>query len=185
MNLLFIGDSITQGWMDDGRRVWDIYYGRRSAVNLGFNKDCTEHVLWRLTHGEIQGIAPRLIVLMIGTNNTGIRQDSPQSTAEGVQTILATLRAALPDSKILLLAIFPRGALADHLLRRLNAAINDRIKAYADNRHIFFLDIGRSFLDAQGSLSRDLMPDELHPNERGYQVWAEGMEKRVNTLLEQ
>ena len=183
VDLLLIGDSITQGWADEGRRIWDTYYGRRHAVNLGFSGDCTEHVLWRLDHGEIEGIAPKLTVVMIGTNNTEARHDSPEETAAGIRAILTTLRTRLPGTKILLLGVFPRSASADDPLRRLNAAINDRLPAYADNQHIFFLDLSRHFLDDRGRLSEVLMPDYLHPNERGYQVWADGMEDMIRKLL--
>ena len=183
VDLLLIGDSITQGWADEGRRIWDEYYGHRRAVNLGFNSDRTEHVLWRLDHGEIEGIAPKLAVVMIGTNNTGARHDPPGETAAGIQAILTTLRTRLPGTKILVLGLFPRGASVDDPLRRLNQAINDRVRAYADNQQIFFLDLSRHFLDDRGRLSQDLMPDYLHPNERGYQVWANGMEEMIKTLL--
>lgn len=184
VDLLFIGDSITQGWDDaQGRRVWDTYYGHRRAVNLGFYGDSTEHVLWRLDHGEIEGIAPKLAVVMIGTNNTGTRRDPPEDTAVGIQAILTTLRTQLPGTKILLLAVFPRGASSDDPLRRLNAAINDRLRPYADHQQVFFLDLSPRFLDDQGRLSEKLMPDYLHPNERGYQVWADGMEKLIREIL--
>ncbi len=183
VDLLLIGDSITQGWADEGRRIWDAYYGRRRAVNLGFNGDRTEHVLWRLEHGEIEGIAPKLVVVMIGTNNTGSRSDPPEETAAGIQAILTILRTRLPGTKILLLGVFPRRASVDDPLRQLNAAINDRIRHYADNQQVFFLDLSRCFLDDSGRLSPDLMPDYLHPNERGYQVWADGMEDVIRRLL--
>ena len=183
IDLLLIGDSITQRWANEGCRIWDAYYGRRHAVNLGFKGDGTEHVLWRLNHGEIDAIDPKLVVLMIGTNNTGRSNDPPEETAAGIQAILTTLRTHLPDTKILLLGVFPRGASADDPLRRLNAAINDRIRHYANNQQIFFLDLSYRFLDDQGRLSGDLVPDYLHLSERGYQVWAEGMEEMVRKLL--
>ena len=183
VDLLMIGDSITQGWEDNGRRIWTSYYGGRRAVNLGFSADRTEHVLWRLDHGEIEEIAPKLVVVMIGTNNTSQRHDPPEETAAGIQAILTTLRTCLPNTKILLLGVFPRSASADDPFRRLNAAINDRIRHYADNQQIFFLDLSRHFLDDRGRLAQDLMPDYLHPSERGYQVWAEGMEDMIKKVL--
>ncbi|MDF0644730.1 MAG: GDSL-type esterase/lipase family protein [Nitrospira sp.] len=183
VGLLFIGDSITQGWASKGRSVWDEYYERRRAVNLGFAGDRTEHVLWRLDHGEIEGITPKLIVLMIGTNNSGHRHDPPAETAAGIEAILRTLLMGLPGTKILLLGIFPRGASgADHL-RQLNAAINERIRHFADSQRVFFLDLSRRFLDEQEHASRELLPDYLHLSERGYQVWADGMETMIKTLL--
>jgi lysophospholipase L1-like esterase len=114
-------------------------------VNLGFSADRTEHVLCRLEHGEIEWIAPKLAVMMIGTNNTSQRHDPPEETAEGIQAILTTLCTRLPGTKILLLGVFPRSPSADDSLRRLNAAINDRISAFADNQHVFFLDLSRHF----------------------------------------
>ena len=185
VELLLIGDSITQGWDDEGRRIWDSYYGRRRAVNLGFNGDGTEHVLWRLDHGEVEGIAPKLAVVMIGTNNTGTRHDPPEETAAGIQAILTTLHTRLPGTKILLLGVFPRSASGDDLFRRLNAAINVRIRHYADNQQVFFLDLSPRFFDRWGRLSQDLMPDYLHPSERGYQVWADGMEDMIRKLLDE
>ena len=183
VDLLFIGDSITQGWEEDGRRVWDTFYGRRQAVNLGFNSDQTDNVLWRLQHGEIDGITPKLAIVMIGTNNATRREDPPEETAAGVHAILTTLRTRLPQTKILLLAVFPRGQSANDQLRRVNQAVNERLRAFADQRHVFFLDLGPRFLDKAGRLSEEVMPDALHPNERGYRLWAEGMEDLVKTLL--
>jgi beta-glucosidase len=120
---------------------------------------------------------------MIGTNNTGTRHDPPEETAAGIQAILTTLRRGLPGTKILLLGVFPRGPSADDPLRRLNAALNDRIRAYADNQHVIFLDLSPHFLDNRGDLSQDLIPDYLHLSERGYQVWADGMEDIIRKLL--
>ena len=185
IDLVMIGDSITQAWGNEGRRVWDTYYGHRRAVNLGFNGDRTEHVLWRLDHGEIDGINPKLAILMIGTNNTGAHHDPPEETAAGIHAILTTLRTRLPATKILLLGLFPRMASADDPIRRINGTVNDHLRAYADNQHIFFMDLSRHFLDVRGRLSQDLMPDFVHPNEHGYQVWADGMEDMIKRLLDE
>lgn len=139
--------------------------------------------MWRLQQGELDGIAPKLAIVMIGTNNTSMREDPPERTAAGVQAILATLRTRLPETKILLLAVLPRGASADDPLRRVNNTVNDRLRLLADQRHIFFLDLGRHFLDVQGRLSEEMMPNALHPSERGYRLWAEGMEDMVTRLM--
>lgn len=183
VDLLMIGDSITQGWGGEGRPVWERFYAHRRAVNLGFSSDRTEHVVWRLQHGEIDGIHPKVAVVMIGTNNTGSRQDPPEETAAGVQAIVRLLRAKLPETKILLLGIFPRGATASDFLRLVNESINARLRGFADGQHLFYADLGHLFLDRDGRLKRDLMPDLLHPNERGYQVWAEAMEAQLKALL--
>ncbi|MEX0770386.1 MAG: platelet-activating factor acetylhydrolase IB subunit [Balneolaceae bacterium] len=182
--LLFLGDSITQGWEEAGKEVWEEYYTPLGAYNLGFSGDRTENVLWRLEHGEVDGINPELAVLMIGTNNTGHRQDPPQETARGVERILEELGRRLPDTKVLLLAIFPRGATPADSLRQLNNEINERITALADNKRVYFLDINDVFLDEEGGLSEEIMPDLLHPNEQGYELWAEEMEPTLNRLLD-
>lgn len=183
VDLIFIGDSITQGWEEDGRPVWNAFYQHRHAVNLGYNGDQTDNVLWRLQHGELDGITPKLAVVMIGTNNATRREDPPEETAAGIQAILTTLRARLPGTTILLLAVFPRGLSDDDPLRRVNNAVNDRLPAFADQRHVFFLNLNRRFLDDNGSLSPEMMPDALHPSALGYRVWAEGMEDTIRKLL--
>lgn len=183
VELIFIGDSITQGWEADGQRVWNAFYHHRHAANLGFNGDQTDNVLWRLQNGELDGITPKLAIVMIGTNNATRREDPPQETAAGIQAIVTAIRTRLPGTKILLLAIFPRGLSADDPLRRVNDAVNDRLRAFADQRQILFVDLGPQFLDRAGRLSEDVMPDALHPNERGYRIWADSMEGLVKPLM--
>jgi beta-glucosidase len=181
VELIFIGDSITQGWEGAGKKVWEEYYGKRHAVNLGIGGDRTQHVLWRLDHGNIEGINPKLAVMMIGTNNA--RDNTPQETAAGVKAIVEKLRAKLPNTKILLLAVFPRGADKDDPLRKKNEAVNDMIKGLADNKMVYYKDIGNNFLGPDGSLSKETMPDLLHLNEKSYRTWAESIEPDVKKLL--
>lgn len=185
VDLVFIGDSITQGWEEAGRQVWNVFYQRRHAVNLGYNGDQTDNVLWRLQNGELDNITPKLAVVMIGTNNATRREDPPEETAAGIQAIVTTLRTRLPETKILLLALFPRGFSADDRFRRVNNAVNEQLPAFADQRQIFFLDLTGHFLDDNGRLPEEIMPDALHPNERGYRLWAEGMEDMIKRLMEE
>jgi lysophospholipase L1-like esterase len=182
-NVVFIGDSITEGWENSGKAVWQRYYAKYDAVALGFGGDHTENVLWRLRHGEVDGIAPKLAVLMIGTNNTGDRNDAPAATAAGVKAIIDELHGRLPKTKILLLAVFPREEQPSALLRRLNEGVNAIIANYADGRSVFFANINAALLNADGTLSRDVMPDLLHPQERGYEIWARSMEPTLKKLL--
>jgi lysophospholipase L1-like esterase len=183
IDLLMIGDSITHGWEQTGKAIWDKYYGKRNALNIGFSGDRTEHVIWRLQHGEVDGISPRLAVIMIGTNNAGHRQDKPEDTAAGIKAIVAELRTRLPDTKCLILAIFPRGEQPDDSLRKLNDATNKIIQGLADDKNVFFLDINDQFVDDHGTLPKDIMPDLLHPNEKGYELWAAAMEPTVKKLM--
>jgi beta-glucosidase len=183
--LVFLGDSITHNWEKDayGKRVWDERYARYHPLDLGYGGDRTENLLWRLQHGEVDGIAPKVAVLMIGTNNTGLRHDAPSVIYAGIARDIEELRRRLPHTTILLLAIFPRGERADDGARRSNEAVNALLPQLADGRQVRFLNINGAFLRPDGSLSRDIMPDLLHPNERGYRIWADAMQPALERLM--
>ncbi len=182
-DLLFIGDSITQGWEGAGKAVWEKYYGKRRARNLGFSGDRTEHALWRLEKGNFKAVEqPKAAVVMIGTNNTGHFQQAADETAEGVEKIVAKLRHRFPKTNILLLGVFPRGATSEDPLRKLNHAINGKIKALGAQDHVHYLDVGQAFLDDRGHLSKDIMPDLLHLSPKGYAIWADAIESKLVQL---
>jgi beta-glucosidase len=181
VDLIFIGDSITQGWGGAGKQVWQKYYEKRNAANLGIGGDQTQHVLWRLDHGNIDGIAPKLAVLMIGTNS--IRGASPQQIADGVEAVVAKLRTKLPQTKVLVLGIFPRGATKNDLLRQEQMKTNAIIAKLADDKTVFYLDISPKLLQADGTLSREVMPDLVHLTPASYEIWAEAIEPTVAKLM--
>lgn len=183
-DVLFLGDSITHGWETTGETVADEQFSGFSIYNLGYSGDRTENVLWRFKHGEIDGINPELAVVMIGTNNTGHRQDSPECTARGIEMILDELGEKLPDTEVLLLAIFPRGDTPDDELRQINSEINQQIEKLADGERIHFMNINSVFLDDEENLTEDIMPDKLHPNEYGYKLWAESMLPAIREHLD-
>lgn len=184
VDLLFIGDSITHGFESGGKAVWDKFYAPRKAFNIGYSGDRTEHVIWRLQNGEVEGISPKLAVIMIGTNNTGHRKDPPKHTAAGIQKIIEELQARLGNTKILLLGIFPRDEKPDGQYRVINDGVNRLIKGYAsEEKGIYFLDISNRFLDKDGKLGKSIMPDLLHPNAKGYAIWAEAIEPTVEKLM--
>tara|TARA_R110002153_G_scaffold271568_4_gene439133 strand:- start:4163 stop:4888 length:726 start_codon:yes stop_codon:yes gene_type:complete len=183
VDLVFLGDSITHYWETKAPQVWQQYYAKRNALNLGFSADRTENVLWRLQNGEVANIDPKLLVLMIGTNNTGQRQDAPKDTALGIKKIIESLETKLPNTKVLLLAIFPRGATVDDPLRKINDEINLIIKDFDDGARVHYLDINHIFLDEKGNLSKSVMKDLLHPNKDQYQVWAEAIEPKITALM--
>jgi len=183
VDLVFLGDSITHAWEKEGSEVWDEYYAVRHALNLGFDGDRTENVLWRLEQGEVDDINPKVLVLLIGTNNTGHRQDKAEDTAEGIKQILFVLSEKLPDTKVLLLAIFPRSAKPTQKLRVLNDMVNQKIQNYADNERVFYLDINHYFLDEEGRLTSNVMNDFLHPNENQYKIWAKAIESHIKRLM--
>jgi lysophospholipase L1-like esterase len=193
--LVVLGDSITAGWSGKGKEVWEKYWAPLKAANFGIGGDRTEHVLWRLEHGNFDGLKPKEIVLMIGTNNTGhqgraqkeldgaVYECTPQQTAEGVKAIVDKLKQKCPGAKILLLAIFPRGANAEDKLRQQNEQVNGIIKNLADGKTVYWLDINQKFLEPDGTLSKEIMPDLLHPNAKGYEIWAEAIQDKVKELL--
>jgi lysophospholipase L1-like esterase len=181
VDLLFIGDSITQRWQGTGNKTWVKYYGKRNAVNLGISGDRTGHVLWRLDHGNIDGISPKLAVIMIGTNNSG--ENTPEQTAEGIAAIVGKLRAKLPQTKILLLGIFPRGADDKDPPRQVNMKTNAFIAKLADEKTVFYMDISDKFLRPDRTLSEDAMPDLVHPGMKGYAIWAAAIEPLVAKVL--
>lgn len=184
--LLFLGDSITDHWDTKALELWDRHYAPLKALNFGVSGDRTQHLLWRLQNGELGRLKPEIVVLLIGTNNLGFNSDNrtPRNTlpevADGVRANVAYLRERLPEAKIILLGIFPRGE-KDSSLRADTVEVNRRIAKLHDGRHVFFLDLGPKFLEADGTLPKDIMPDLLHPNRKGYEIWAEGM----NPLLAQ
>ncbi|MGB0578699.1 MAG: GDSL-type esterase/lipase family protein [Limisphaerales bacterium] len=182
IDLVFIGDSITSGWEYRGTKIWEKFYGRRNAANLGIGGDRTQHVLWRLQNGNLKGIKPKAAVVMIGTNNS--RDNTPGQVAEGVEKIITELRTQTPTTKILLLAIFPRGANAGDPRRQVNQAANLIISQLADGQHIHYLDLASTFMNAQGKLTQGIMPDQLHLTEEGYQLWASAIERTLSKLLQ-
>ena len=183
IDLLMVGDSITHRWETVGKTVWDEYYGKRNTYNIGFNGDRTENVIWRLRNNAVKSIAPKVAVVMIGTNNAGHRKDTPEDTARGIMTILTELRTRLPKTKVLLLAIFPCGLDKSDNQRQLNTRTNKIIAKYADDKNVFYLDLSPNFLDEEGVLSKKIMPDLLHPNDKGYRIWAEAMEPTLRRLM--
>jgi len=188
-DVIFIGDSITHGWEGKaGKKTWDENFGPYKPVNLGIGGDQTGHVLWRITEGkEIEPLKPKLAVIMIGTNNTG--GHTPEQIAGGIKAIIDELQKQKPDMKILLLGVFPRaGGVekgADAPKEKLNPKIeqiNKLISKYADNKKVFYKDIGPKFLNKEGGLERKVMPDLLHLSEEGYKIWAGAIKDDIAKL---
>jgi beta-glucosidase len=180
--VLFVGDSITQGWEGEGKETWAKYYAHRNAVNLGIGGDRTQHVLWRLENGNLAGMKPKAVVLMIGTNNSNGEDNTPGQIAEGITAIVKKLRTSLPDAKILLLAIFPRSENYTAQRGKL-AMINQVVRRQADEKRVFWVDFGHQFLGDEGLLPRELMPDFLHLSKKGYAIWAEAIEDQLSRII--
>jgi lysophospholipase L1-like esterase len=182
-NFVLIGDSITDYWPGKGKDSYAAFLPWK-PLNLGVSGEHTEHILFRIANGELDGIKPKVVMVMIGTNNLGhLGDEKPEWVAAGVKKIVETIRTKLPDSKILLLAIFPRSEKPTDPLRQRVAATNKLLAPLADNKKVFYMDIGEKFLDAEGSMKKELMPDVLHPNANGYQVWLDAVKPKLDELM--
>jgi lysophospholipase L1-like esterase len=185
--IVMLGDSITHFWggdPDGGRRTgaveWERFFRGRRVVNLGYGWDRTENVLWRLTHGEFDDVAPAVVVVLIGTNNIGY--NTPGEIAAGVEAICATIHARSPQTRILLLGLLPRGE-RPNPARDTVAEVNRRIATFDGRNGVTYLDVGASFLGVDGTISREVMYDFLHPTASGYQLWAAAMTSTLERLM--
>jgi lysophospholipase L1-like esterase len=182
IDLLFVGDSITDGWRNRGLEVWNRYFAPLKAANFGIGGDTTQGVLWRMQNGELEGFKAKLIVLMLGTNN--INRNANDDIAEGDRAIVNEFLKRQPQAKVLLLGVFPRGPAADNPFRASIKTINEKLATIADNQRVFYMDIGDKFLAADGTLPAAIMPDGLHPNAQGYKIWADAIHARVKELMQ-
>jgi lysophospholipase L1-like esterase len=189
IDLLFLGDSITDGWRwgNGGSKIWPQLYAPRHAANFGIGYDRIQNVLWRVENGELENIHPKVVVLLIGTNNSG-NEDNGQprnltpEIIEGVSNLVRQIQARLPQTKILLLGIFPRAGKTDPIREQVKA-VNAGLAQLDDGSKVKFLDLGEKFLAPDGTLSHDLFPDLLHPNAKGYQIWADAMDPTLSEML--
>lgn len=181
VDVLFLGDSITAGW-GGAKEIWEKSFAAYKPANFGIGGDRTQHVLWRITNGELDGIKPKVVVLMIGTNNSG--SDEAPGIAKGVTKIVETIHEKSPTTKVLLLAVFPRGSKPDGAFGPQQAKLKEvnAILAKLDNgKSVHYLDIGEKFLTG-GVLKAEIMPDFLHLSKAGYQIWADAISPKLAEL---
>jgi lysophospholipase L1-like esterase len=181
VELLFLGDSITEGWRN-AADVFEKHFGQWKTANFGIGGDHTQHVLWRVMNGELDGISPKVVVMLIGTNNTGTWQP-PDLIADGVARIVTTIREKSPNSRVLLLAIFPREKGRPEQCAKV-PLINQHLAKLQDGRNVRYLDLTEKFLDANGNIQAEIMPDALHLSAAGYQIWAEAMQPLLEEMMD-
>ena len=181
IQLIFDGDSITDGWHGGGKTIWAQRYGL-NAFNFGIGGDRTENVLWRIAQGQTDGLHPKLIAIMIGTNNT--ETNTPEQIAEGVKAVVAAYQKHCPDAVILLQAIFPRSEKPDAPVRAKLKVVNEIISKLGDGKKVIYVDFSDKFLDAAGNLSKEIMFDGLHPSEKGYQIWADAIQPIIDQYIQ-
>lgn len=182
IDLLVVGDSITDWWARAGLEVWNANFASMNPANFGIAGDTTQGVLWRMQNGELDGFKAKLIVLMLGTNN--INRNPVDEIVDGNRLILEEFKKRQPQAKVLLLGVFPRTAQPDNPIRASISEMNGKLAKLADNRQVFFMDIGSKFLQPDGTLPTDVMPDGLHPNAKGYQIWADAIRDDVKRLMQ-
>ncbi len=183
---VFMGDSITHAWESKGKKVFEANFGNKTVLNVATSGDRTEHTIWVIDNVNWKKVNAKVAMLMIGTNNTGHRkpeQETPEDTCEGIKVILEKMKEKTPDTKILMLAIFPRSAKDTDQARVRNDKVNALIAKLADDKRVFFMDINKKLLAEDGkTLTKEIMPDMLHPNEKGYEIWAEAVKGKLEEL---
>jgi len=191
VDVLFLGDSITDAWGGEGHgkgpgaEIFENEFKAMKAANFGIGGDRTQHVLWRLQNGEFDSIKPKALMLMIGTNNAGA--DTADQISEGVEAIVKEIHKRSPKTKVLLLAIFPRATGnnkdAQALITAKLNAINARISKLDDGgKTVKFMNIGKKFLAEDGSIPKEIMPDQLHLSAKGYRMWADAVTPALKEL---
>ena len=194
VDLLFLGDSITDAWggeghgMGGGHKIFTSKFVPMKAANFGIGGDRTQHVLWRLQNGELNGIKPKVVQLMIGTNNSNGADNTAEEIAEGVKLIIEEIKKKSPSTKVLLLAVFPRNTGKDDAVKKIQKDKIDKVNSIISKlddggKSVKFLDIGSKFKDASGALPKDIMPDQLHLSEKGYEIWANAVESVITSML--
>jgi lysophospholipase L1-like esterase len=186
IDLYFDGDSITDMWHGSAAGVWNKAFAGWNAANFGMGGDLTPHALWRLQNGEFAGVKPKVVVLMIGTNNIGGPDgngDTIENIAAGVTALVREVQKQSPTSKILLLGIFPRGEKATDHGRVRAQAVNELLAKLDDGKTVKYMDIGAKFLEADGTLPKSLFSDSVHPTPKGYQIWADAIKPQLTEWL--
>jgi lysophospholipase L1-like esterase len=188
IDCLLMGDSITDWWRRAGLPAYEKHFANLKCANFGIAGDRTQGVLWRMENGELEGYKPKLMMLMIGTNNLGGGRggagNTPEQIAEGITAIVTKFRTTFPSAKVLLLGVFPRGAADTSRFRQPIRQINSIIAKLDDGKFVKYLDIGDKFLGPDGSIAVDVMADGLHPTLKGYEIWAAAMTPTFNAMLQ-
>jgi lysophospholipase L1-like esterase len=179
IDVAFVGDSITARWR--GGENWEKHWGRYKAVNMGIGGDQTQHVLWRIQNGDLDGYKAKLFVVMIGTNNMWGRDADPAHAAAGVKAVIDLIQSKQPQAKILLMSILPTGE-KPNPGREKRAEVNKRISKFAGGS-VEYVDVWDKFLERDDTISKEVMHDFLHLAPKGYDIWAEAIADKVGEIV--
>lgn len=179
--VVFLGDSITDWW---DRRIFNHFYEDLDALNLGVMADGTEHLLWRITNGELDEVHPKVVVVLIGINNfLHYSRATPKQVAGGIRAVVTTVQARLPSTRILLIGLLPKGEPSNPIRAKI-AKTNRILALFADGNNVRFLDIGKAFLNREGAIPSTLSRDKLHPTPAGYEVFAKAINPTLFSMLD-
>ncbi|MBW8863416.1 MAG: GDSL family lipase [Verrucomicrobia bacterium] len=178
--MVFDGDSIMNRWETTGHAIWAQRY-EGIAADFGIEGDRVENVLWRLSKGQVDGVDPKVVVLMIGTNNSG--RNSAGEIAEGIRRLVLEYETRCPHAHIILLGIFPRGETPDDGGRRKVAAVNEIIKKLEDGQRVSYIDFGPKMIGPDGTIARSMMPDFVHPTLKGYELWQQAIQPMIDKYV--
>lgn len=181
VDLLLLGDSITNYWDTTGLAVEEYYYGDRNCVDLGFGSDKTQHLLWRLNDSPMDKIHPKAAMILIGINN--IRENTEEEIALGIKVNVDKMVGLYPDIKILLLNIFPIGEKDDPIREKIAATNALLPEMFKDYPNVTLMDISYLWLEEDGTIPTDLMYDGVHPTEYGYKIWGAAVEPVISEML--
>jgi lysophospholipase L1-like esterase len=180
VDLLFVGDSITAGWNGE---IWQKNFAQYNPANFGIGGDHTGNLLWRLKYGHAEKLNPKVVVVLIGVNNFGHLNETPTQVFQGIKANVLLLRKIYPTAKILVNGVFPFEESAASPKRAQVKEVNALVAKLADNKHVFVKNYGALFLQADGTISKDVMGDFLHPTATGYQIWADAMLPDIQKLM--
>lgn len=186
IELLFLGDSILQGWGDSAQKdLWKLNFDAYKLANFSVGGDRTQQILWRIDNGELDGLTPKVVVLEIGGNNLW-SNDKPEKIADGIKKIVELIRKKLPAAKVLVLGILPAQKSNTDGIRDKIKQVNAQTAKLDDGASIRFLDIGANFTDANGVIDLDkelYQPDYVHLKTKGYEAWATAVKPVLAELM--
>jgi lysophospholipase L1-like esterase len=180
VDLLFVGDSITAGWNWD---IWQKNFSQYHPANFGIGGDHTGNLLWRLKYGHAEKLKPKAVVMLIGVNNFGHLHETPEQVAAGIKACVLQVRKLYPNAKVLVNGVLPFEEPATSPRRADVKKVNALVATLNDNHHIFVKDYGSLFLQADGSISKEVLGDFLHPTAKGYQIWVDAMLPDIQNLM--
>lgn len=184
VELLFVGDSITEGWAWGDGAEWQRHFAPLGAANFGIGGDTTQNLLWRLGQGDVGALRPKLVVVLIGINNLGRERATPVEAVRGIRAVVTKVRTVFPEARILLHGIFPSEHSAAAEIRQRVAAVNRQLLALdSEGGRVVVRDVGGVFLESDGSISAEVMPDGLHLSPEGYRRWAVAIAPTVRGML--